>query len=120
VAPLERSLTLLLAATLLFLPVRTVWVSVRRKWKTGRWSPSTEERLEIRAKWATGPDPFQHPAMNIAITIAMVVLAGVSIWSELHDFSREGRFQLMPIITIGFSSFAIWSLYRKQKPASKD
>ena len=42
-----------LAAILLLLPARIVWVQVRRRWKTGAWSlrPTPEERIALHAKW---------------------------------------------------------------------
>jgi hypothetical protein len=47
----------LLAGMFLLLPVRLVWVSFQRKRKWGQWTPTSEERIELRVKWANKPAP---------------------------------------------------------------
>jgi MFS family permease len=73
---LERALFLALAVVALAIPILLVGGLCRRKWKTGRWMPTPEERMELRAKSAGKTLPkWLNPVM--AATYILVIAVGV-------------------------------------------
>jgi hypothetical protein len=107
----ERLLLLALAATFLFLPARMAWVSIGRKLRTGKWTPSPEERLKNRAKWSsTGPSPWflrAVPALNIVCALAWI---GIAIHSRTEIWSWT-----VAVIWVGI---CVQSLYRRKSPTA--
>lgn len=72
----ERVLLLALAAVALAIPFLLVGGSCRRKWKTGRWMATPEERMELRARSAGKTFPkWLNPAMAVTYSLVTVAVA---------------------------------------------
>jgi hypothetical protein len=78
-----RLLLLSLAAVLLALPCRIVWVLLRRRRKTGRWTlrPTQEERVELAAKWS---QPVR-PQVRYISTALYVFAATIWVLLIVHE-----------------------------------
>jgi hypothetical protein len=110
----SRLLFLALAACSLFLPVWAAWVSCHRKWKTGSWRPSPEERRQLRAKSATKKFPTW---VDPVIAASNVFLAAVYVFLAVHDDSV--LWYALSALWIVIALQSLWRFYRKfQKPTS--
>ncbi len=101
-----RLLLLLFTAVALFLPGRLIWVTVRRKWKTGSIFPSDQERLTNLAKaaaqsasprWRAG-----HTVLYSFLGIFWIAIAAFSVTRGLHDHPQPNWFLVcvMPLLAI--------------------
>jgi hypothetical protein len=116
-----RGLNLLFAALLLFLPGRTAWVSIARKWRTGRWTISPEERAQRWAKYAA-----RHNPARFKTTMAFLDAAAAIVWSallaqwiakEIYSSLHGGSRSLSPL-WLGIIVLNLWFLYRRRDWAS--
>jgi hypothetical protein len=123
----ERLLFLGLATVALFLPVRFAWLSVGRKWKTGRWSPGEEEIRRNRLKWANAQPPswlrfvpkFLRNdaagafALDIDRLTALLWTPVACLWIYLvwHRHLRDWDL-LFPTCWVLLSIYAIWKVVR--------
>jgi MFS family permease len=108
---------LLFAAALLVLPGRSAWFALRRKWKTGRWSISPEERLEMRGKWAAWDTPSRQKKVKIAATILWVMNAGLWITGAVRGANPIRWFSAVAMTFAAVMNLV--NLYRKPKPVAR-
>lgn len=96
-----------LAAVLLAFPGRIAWVSVRRRFRSGRWSASEDERLELRRKWGGKPiSPWIRYA-DRSLGIIQLLMAIVWVWKEVSPHSLNWR---SVGIALGCSWVTLWTI----------
>jgi hypothetical protein len=107
--------SLVLAALLLALPVRGVWMASARKLRTGRWGTSPEDRLRWREKYASRGTPrWFKPAMTgLSVVYAGAGLALLTFAKHPDNLTRS-----MGVLFIAIAALDIWSSYRKRKSKS--
>jgi hypothetical protein len=117
-----------MAAMCFVLPVRFAWVSIRRKWKTGQWSPTEQELQELRAKEANqgtaawlrfvpsclkneSTDPRGLKLIMAVFTTFLTVLGAIlAIRHHIHGWAL-----LSPVPLVLITANSIWDLFRKPK-----
>jgi hypothetical protein len=115
--PPMRSMSLLVAALLLFLPVRAARVSIARKWRTGRWTISPEERSQRRANYATRRNPawFKSTMTILDATTALIWISLLTLCAVQVLHHHQSAWSLYPV---SFATWSLWQLYRKLKRQS--
>jgi hypothetical protein len=112
-----RGISLLFAALFLFLPVRAAWTHVGRKWRTGRWTLSPEERSQRWAKYAARHNPawFKPTMAFLDAATAIVWLSLVALWiaKEIYSSLHSGNRSLSPL-WLGVAVVNLWLLYRNR------
>jgi hypothetical protein len=127
----SRLLFLVAAALTLWLPARIVWLTIHRKWTTGQWGPTEEERQRNRLKWINPKTPswvrFVPPFLRSNagpfwldydrfFLLIWTPLAILWIYSVFHHHLR-GWDLVTPSIWVILAAQSIWSVVRKAKRA---
>jgi hypothetical protein len=103
-----RLLFLALAACSLFLPAWVAVASVRRKLTTGKWTPSAEERMQLRAESAAKKFPTW---IDPLIAAANLFLAAVYVFLAVRDESV--LWYVIAAVWILIALQSLWQFYRK-------
>jgi len=113
----QRAIFLLIATVALALPARIIWISCRRKLKTGQWSPSPEERRQLRAKSAGKTLPkWLNPVMAFAYILVTVVVAVTAVRKPFDIWN----YAFLPVWT-ALAAQSLWQMvrdYRKARPTA--
>jgi hypothetical protein len=103
-----RWLSLVLAVACFYLPARFVWVSLRRKSKTGQWGISLEERLQLATRSSARiTPPWSKPGLT-ALWLFTTALSLVGL-------AKHMRHPLMPILLLSVCALNLWNLLRLAK-----
>jgi hypothetical protein len=110
-----RLLFLALAAVCLFMPAWAAWMACYRRWTTGSWGPSPEERMRWRANAAQARiSPlikFGLPALNVGVAAVYVFV----VVRRPRDLFWDALAALWIVVAVQ----AVWQLYRQcRKPDS--
>jgi hypothetical protein len=105
-----RGINLLFAALLLFVPVSAASILLRRKWRTGCWMPSAEERAqrwkEYRSRRPSWPSWYK-PTMTLIWLSLPCLWVVKQIYRPTHGWGR-GPSDLLLLI----AALNLWLLYR--------
>ena len=108
-----RFIYLTLASMCFVIPFRIMTISVRRRWTTGRWVPSIEERLESQTNAAERSLPSRSSPL-IAFMYLIVSAVGMVV-------AMRGKFDAwnygFVIVWLVFSAHSMWQLYRESRKA---
>ena len=112
--PITRVIFLLLSAVCLMLPVRIAAISVRRKLATGNWSPTLEERLELRSHAGQqGGVPWISPIL-IVMYLAVAAVALVVALRGPFDAWNYG----FVVVWVLLALQSIWQMVRESRKAN--
>jgi hypothetical protein len=105
-----RVMGLVMAAAMLFVPGRMLWVAVRRRVRTGSWRISDEERLANRRKFAARPGSKLAWVSKHSKWLATfwVVLAGFWIWQSLRAPAGDHFAHAMAVVWVGIAGMNVW------------
>jgi hypothetical protein len=115
-----RWINLLFAALLLFLPVSAAWILLRRKWRTGHWMPSPEERMQQLAKYAAKHPQFHASWLKPVLTPIWLAIIALWITREIYprpQHAQHGWLHLPMDLWLLMAALNLWLLYRT--PGSK-
>ncbi len=107
--PMTRVIFLLLAAVCLMLPVRIAAISVRRKLAAGNWSPTLEERLELRSQSA---EPDSMTWVSPVLVVMYLVVAAVALVVALRGPFDVWNYGFV-VVWLLLALQSIWQMYRE-------
>ena len=106
-----RFIYLTLASLCLVVPFRLASIGIRRKWTTGSWAPSLDERLNLRGRQAGRAFPT---SISPLMAIMYLSVAAVALAVALRDRFDPWNYGFV-VIWLIFSVQSIWQLIRESR-----
>lgn len=109
-----RFIYLTLASVGFVIPFRIAGIAVRRRWTTGSWIPSVEERMELRGKYDARSLPtWLSPLMASMYLIVAAVGLVVAIRGKFDPWNYG-----FVIVWLVFSAQSMWQMFRESRKAA--